>query len=202
MTSRSFTEPLLAGTVLRAAVIAAAITGLAIAVLGNACLAASLDQEDKPIFEQSFYLTRSMQSPHVHSIVNQDTGTIIGTALWNDMQRRFILSDKKGKYAGFLQATVLDSQVPKVYKQYLAYDRHSNYHGVIIKDVGGMPLPLTKPSTLAEMVPDLYPKHLGDELGGHWRLFRTGNVALEDMPELEIRMLPWEIEDILDENQP
>ncbi|MFH1147856.1 MAG: hypothetical protein V1736_09140, partial [Pseudomonadota bacterium] len=170
--------------------------------LGNACLAASLDQEDKPIFEQSFNLRRSMQSPDGYSLVNQSTGKIIGTALWNDMQRRFILSDKKGKYAGFLQATVLDSQLPKIYKQYLAYDQDSNYQGVIIKELGGMPLPLTKPPSLAELVSELHPKPLGNELGGQWQLFRTGNIALEEVPELEIRMLPWEIEDILDENQP
>lgn len=200
MTWRSLKGPLLAGTISKATLVAAAVTGLAVTVLGNTGLAASLDQEEKPIFEQSFNLRPSMQSPDGYSLVNQSTGKTIGTALWNDMQRRFILSDRKGEYAGFLQATVLDSQAPKIYKQYLAYDQDSNYQGVIIKELGGMPLPLTKPPSLAEIVPGLQPKPLGNELGGQWQFFRTGNIALEEVPEPEIRTLPREIEDILDEN--
>ncbi|MBI4965920.1 MAG: hypothetical protein HY913_21760 [Desulfomonile tiedjei] len=180
---------------------AVAITGLASTALGDGNPADSLSQQEKPIFEYSFNLQPSMQFEGKYSIVDRNTGNIIGSSLWDDVRRRFTLFDAKGKYAGFIQASMTEPQAPKIYKQYLAYDHNNNYQGVIIKDVGGMPLSPTALPPLSGAIGEPQPRPLGNELRGQWQFFRIGNVAIEDVPEVEPKILPWYVEEILDENQ-
>jgi len=184
-----------------ATLIAVFAAGLATTVLAENNLTDSWGQQDKPIFEHDFNLQRSMQSENTYSVVDRGSSKIIGKALWDSVQRRFTLFDAKGKYAGFIQATISELQAPQIYKQYVAYDQNNNYQGVIIKDVGGMPIPPLKPPSVAAMIGEPQPASLGTELRGQWQLFRIGNVVIEDVPDPEPRVLPWYIEGILDANQ-
>jgi len=184
-----------------AALIAVVAMGLATTVLADNNLTDSWGQQGKPIFEHNFNLQSSMHSENTFSVVDRDTNKIIGKALWDRVQRRFTLFDAKGKYAGFIQATMSESQAPQIYKQYVAYDQNNNYQGVIIKDVGGMPIPPLEPPSVAAMIGEPQPASLGTELGGQWQLFRIGNVVIEDIPDPEPRVLPWYIEEILEGNQ-
>jgi len=184
-----------------ATLMALAATGSANIALADDKLTDSWSQRDKPIYEYNFDLRRSMHSENTYSVVDRATSRIIGNALWDRVQRRFTLFDAKKKYAGFIQATMSEPQAPLIYKQYLAYDQNNNYQGVIVKDVGGMPVPPLKPPSVEVQLGERQPSSLGTELRGQWQLFRTGNVAIEDVPELEPRVLPWYIEEILDSNQ-
>jgi len=178
-----------------------AAAGLATSALAQDNLSDSWTQREKPIYDYSFNLRPSMHSAKTYSIVDRDTGRIIGNALWDGTQRRFTLFDAKRKYAGFIQATVPEPLAPPIYKQYLAYDQNNNYQGVIIKDLGGMPIPPLKPPSVAARLGEPEPSSFGLELRGQWHLFRIGNVTVEDILEPEPRVLPWYIEEILDSNQ-
>lgn len=184
-----------------ATLIALATTGLAKTTLAEDNLTDSWSARDKPIFQSNFNLRPAIQAENTYSVVDRDTGRIIGTALWDGVRRRFTLFDTKRKYAGFIQATISEPQAPQIYKQYLAYDQNNHYQGVIIKDVGGMPVPPLKPPSLPGILGERQPGSFGKELRGQWQIFRKGNVAIEDLPDPEPRVLPWYIEEILDEKQ-
>jgi hypothetical protein len=191
---------------LRQALVTATMAAVATSVLATVALAEdnlsdSWTQREKPIYDYSFNLRPSMHSEKTYSIVDRDTGRVIGNALWDRTQRRFTLFDAKRKYAGFIQATVSEPQAPLIYKQYLAYDQNNNYQGVIIKSLGGMPIPPVKPPSVATRLGEPAPSSFGLELRGQWQFFRTGNVAIEDVPIPEPRVLPWYLEEILESNQ-
>lgn len=85
------------------------------------------------------------------------------------MKRRWTMFNLRGRYQGFLQATI-GTEHPLDYRQYLWYDKSNRYMGVFIARLGGRPVS-----------PDLpY-----GELGGNLDYFEKGNIPIEP-PEYEV----------------
>jgi len=131
-------------------------------------------------------------------LVERDVNRIVGTATWDDFQRRFTLFDKTGKYAGFMQATILARTPSRVHKQYLLYDENNEYRRVFVRELGGELIPPGRQAPVG--VPSLEPVRgsAGRELGGDLTPYKSGSVAVP-LPERKTLFFPWEVEETLDE---
>jgi hypothetical protein len=162
------------------------------AILVGHAEAGLIESEFKPFEEGNFIIKRREMYQHSFWVVEQFVNKIIGYALYDEVRRRFRLFDLTGRYAGFLQATLVDFKPDKLFKQYLWYGRDNRYRGVFIRNIGGRALPYEPriPPQLRYVSTGPPPGTYGFELGGELQLVRAGNIPLELPPEMEISVFP------------
>ncbi len=114
-----------------------------------------------PEFESSsFYLDLKLNSERDYWIRAATDGRLIGTARWDELNRRYLLFTMTNNLAGIMEAVVGSSSGP-YFVQFLYYDNQSNYKGIFIRTLGGRPHSMRSPS---------------GELGGILRFYRFGDV--------------------------
>jgi hypothetical protein len=123
----------------------------------------TLDRGGADITEANFRIIPRPNYEGAQWIVDNYDNKIIGYAPWDSVKRRWTMFNLRGKYQGFIQATI-GSERPLDYRQYLWYDKENQYKGVFIARLGGRPVS-----------PDLpY-----GELGGNLDYFEKGNIPIE-----------------------
>jgi hypothetical protein len=157
-----------------------------------------LQPEYRTLMDIEWVMRSRLNIHESYWLVEPSVNRIVGTATWNNFQRRFTLFDKSGKYSGFMQATLLVRPPSELHKEYLLYDENNEYRGVYIRELGGGFLPPGRQSPVG--VPSREPARgsAGSELGGELTPYRIGSVALP-LPEMKIQFFPWNVEEVLDE---
>jgi hypothetical protein len=118
-------------------------------------------------------------------VYDDRTEKLVGYAPWDPIRRRWTLFSRDGKYKGFIQATLGDdgsdyfrrakevrnnlqfgvpNERPPRFTQYLWYDSHNKYRGLLVKRLGGRPASVRLPD---------------GELGGQLEYFRRGDIQSE-----------------------
>jgi|GEM_PF-3183426 len=166
-------------------------------ILVGHATAGLIEDEFKPFEEGNFFIKRRETFQNSFWVVEQYVNKIIGYALYDEVRRRFRLFDLTARYAGFLQATMVDFEPDKLFKQYLWYGRDGRYRGVFIRNIGGRALPYEPqtPPHLRYVSMGPPPGAYGFELGGELRLVQAGNVPLELPPETDISVFPEQVEE-------
>lgn len=132
-----------------------------------------------------FYMRERPNYAGAQWVYDDRTHKLIGYAPWDPIQRRWTLFSLDGKYKGFIQATIGDdgfeyfrrekefrndlqygvpNEVPPRFTQYLWYDSHNKYRGILAKRLGGRPASVRLPD---------------GELGGQLDYFRRGRIQSE-----------------------
>ena len=158
-----------------------------------------IEDEFRPFEDGNFYIKGRENLENGFWVVEQYVNTRIGYALYDEVRRRFKLFDLRGKYAGYLQATMVDFVPDKLYKQYLWYGRDNQYKGVFVRQLGGRSLPYEPetPPHLRQTRMGPPPGTYGAELGGQLYPYIAGNVPLPPPEEIQIGVFPALVEEEL-----
>ncbi len=159
------------------------LVGLLLAGLLDSCPALEADTAFQQLEVGGWRLQRKINYVNVHDIVQIATNKPIGFARWDGLQRKFTLFTTKGRYFGFLKATIETLPHADFYKQYLYYGGNNRYRGVFVRALGGWPKTDEAPES---------------ELGGDLKLYAQGLIPPK-LPGTGFHMAPAIVEEALEQ---